>query len=118
MDRRQVFSEVARFLRWTQEEGNPENAAVRVSFTEGAVPSSYDPVDWVTSVYLDDVGFPISGGTWEEAGREADAAWEMLADASTPLQFAFAMDRMNNAMSSLITWLPGYNYESGRVDEV
>lgn len=61
----------------------------------------------------DDVRALVDG--WQDAGIHADAAWDAFCRARTPIEQASAIVDMNNAMSDLASWLPGYNAKLGRV---
>lgn len=50
---------------------------------------------------------------WHEAGIEADYRWHLFTHAKTPLDQAQALVDLANAMFTLRTWLPGYDYENG-----
>lgn len=47
-----------------------------------------------------------------DAIESAAAAWDCLSNASSPIDAAFAMTRLNDAMSDLVTWHPEYDSET------
>lgn len=44
--------------------------------------------------------------------------FESFIHAPNPLQAAYALVDLHNSMDSLITWIPGYVYETGKVEEI
>lgn len=54
---------------------------------------------------------------WHDAGLSVWRLWERYRDARGPLDAANSLVELNNAMANLVTWLPGYNYNTGTVPE-
>lgn len=50
---------------------------------------------------------------WPEAVFEVDYEWYRFCHATTPLDQAQALVRLQDAMSDLRTFLPGYDYGTG-----
>ena len=50
-----------------------------------------------------------------DAAIAAHLAWRSFAEASTPTSQASALLELNEAMSDLTSWLPGYDYETGTI---
>ncbi len=65
------------------------------------------------TVSKDDLREALTG--WHAAGLAADAAWDRFATARDPLSQASAISALQDAMSDLASWLPGYDPELGRV---
>lgn len=61
--------------------------------------------------------FALAATDWQDAGRSAWYGWAHLRDATTPSEFANAMHELTDAMSDLVTWLPGYNADTHDLDE-
>lgn len=51
-----------------------------------------------------------------DAALAAWFAYERFSEAQTPITQAYALTELHDAMSQFATWLPGYNYETGRVE--
>jgi hypothetical protein len=51
-----------------------------------------------------------------EAARTAWLAWDRFQNATTPTLQASALIDLSDAMSDLATWLPGYNYTTGKIE--
>lgn len=60
---------------------------------------------------IDEIVYDEDG--WHDAGLEAYAAFEQLGEATTLVDQAHALVRLTNAMSCLVTWLPGWDWEKG-----
>lgn len=52
---------------------------------------------------------------WHDAGFDVYYAWDRLAKAGDPIEFANAVRLMQDAMGALSSWLPGYDYDKGVV---
>lgn len=52
-----------------------------------------------------------------EVAKEVVFAWDHYAESNTPVQQAYALQRLNNAIFDLKTWIPGFNSETGEIDE-
>lgn len=52
-------------------------------------------------------------GAWEDAGVEVAYAWHGFATAATALTQASALVALSNAMSDLVSWLPGFDGDTG-----
>lgn len=50
---------------------------------------------------------------WHDAAIEVDYLWTMFMDTPTPLGQAKMLVQLQDAMSDLRTFLPGFDYESG-----
>lgn len=50
---------------------------------------------------------------WQEAAIEVDYLWNMFMDTTTPLGQARVLMQLQDAMSDLRTFLPGWDYETG-----
>jgi hypothetical protein len=53
---------------------------------------------------------------WHDAALDAHHAWNSFVEARDPITAAYALTTLNDAMSDLATWLPGYNPETGRIE--
>jgi DNA-binding FadR family transcriptional regulator len=53
--------------------------------------------------------------SWHEAALEAWHTWDRFSNARTPVEAADAIVAMNNAMSMVATFLPGYDYRTGTI---
>lgn len=63
-----------------------------------------------------DWGAAVETEPWHDAGLAVDAAFERLENARTLLEQADALVDLSNSVSDLRSWLPGYNAETGRVE--
>ncbi len=70
------------------------------------------PVLWASPAPW--TGTPEAHAEGLAAENARDPRW---ANARTPLDQANAVVNLGNAMSDLVTWLPGYDLETGRLDE-
>jgi hypothetical protein len=52
---------------------------------------------------------------WLEAGESVYWAWDGFSRATSVVSAASSVCEMDNAVASLATWLPGYDYELGRL---
>lgn len=52
-----------------------------------------------------------------DAVLSAYRAYESFANAKTPVNAAFALKDLHDAMSDVASWLPGYNADTGEVEE-
>jgi hypothetical protein len=50
---------------------------------------------------------------WHDAGRSAYWAFERLSEAKTIGEQGDAFNDLSNAMSDLVSWLPGWDWERG-----
>lgn len=50
---------------------------------------------------------------WQDAAIEVDYLWHMFMDTITPLSQAKILMQLQDAMSDLRTFLPGWDYETG-----
>lgn len=50
---------------------------------------------------------------WQEAAIEVDYLWNMFMDTTTLLGQARVLMQLQDAMSDLRTFLPGWDYETG-----
>jgi hypothetical protein len=50
---------------------------------------------------------------WHDAGLAAWWTWDRYRNAVSPLDAANHLVELNNAMADLVTWLPGYDVDTG-----
>lgn len=55
--------------------------------------------------------------SWHDAGLSVYWAWQRFVSSPDPVLRANAIIKLSDAISDLSTWLPGYDYETGTIDE-
>ncbi len=85
-----------------------QNAIDRVRAKLDRIPDS-------DAVTLDKADVRAILDLWQDAAVEAWWAWDRLSEAKTLPAQASAVNDLANAMSDLASWLPGYEYRTGRL---
>jgi hypothetical protein len=76
--------------------------------SKGSFEGAIDPIDGSVLTH------PMAG----DAVYSSYRAWQRLERAATAGDFADAMIDLTGAMDSLVTWLPGYDYETGELEDI